>query len=95
MPSGWSVDPENTLGDEEDDSADEDDTTTPAKCQELFDALDATNEDEPVGAASVTFTQGGFGPFLSVEISSFEDDVDDASLGRALDALGQCPGVHR
>jgi hypothetical protein len=93
MPSGWSVDPDNTLGDDEDDSDDDDDddTTTPAKCQELFDTLDQANEDDPVGNASVTFTQGGFGPFLGVDISSFEDDVNDESLGRALDTLGECP----
>jgi hypothetical protein len=91
MPSGWSVDPENTLGDDGDDSDDEDDITTPAKCEELFDALDEANDDDPVGSAEVTFTQGGFGPFLGIEVSSFEDEVDDNSLGRALDVLGQCP----
>ena len=40
LPSGWSGDPENTLfGEDEDD--DSDDTTRPAHCEKMFDAIDA------------------------------------------------------
>ncbi|QSR30915.1 hypothetical protein CFI00_10490 [Nocardioides sp. S5] len=88
LPSGWSGDPENTLfGEDEDD--DSDDTTRPAHCEEIFDAIDA-DEEEPAAKASASFTQGGFGPWFGVEVSSFPDEVDEDVFGEVLVALGKC-----
>lgn len=88
LPSGWSGDPENTLfGEDEDD--DSDDTTRPAQCEEIFEAIDA-DEDEPSAKSSVSFTQGGFGPWFGVQVSSFADEVDEDVFGEVLVALGKC-----
>lgn len=89
LPSGWSADPENVLfGDDEDN--DSDDTTTPAHCAEIFDAIES-DEKDPTAKASANFTSGGFGPWFGVEISSFDDEVDDEMFEKVLDALGKCP----
>lgn len=89
LPSGWSADTENVLfGDDEDD--DSDDTTTPAHCAQIFDAI-GSDEKDPTAKAAANFTSGGFGPWFGVEISSFEDEVDDEMFEKVLDALGKCP----
>lgn len=88
LPSGWSADPENTLFDEDEDDG-SDDTTQPVHCEEIFDAIDA-DEDEPSAQSSASFTQGGFGPWFGVEVSSFADEVDEDAFGEVLVALGKC-----
>jgi hypothetical protein len=90
LPAGWSVDPENTLtGEDEDDS--EDDTFRPERCAVVFNGLEDLEPDEAAADAGVTFTAGMLGPWLGVEISSFDDVVPQEQFTRVLQALGECP----
>lgn len=82
MPTGWS---EDTSGDEEDSQ----DTTEPAECAQIFDAM-LWEQQDPVAKADVDFTAGGFGPLLSQSIASFDDPTAEALAG-ITDALNQCP----
>lgn len=85
MPTGWSVDPDNTLGDDGDD----DSVIRPARCDDLFNGLDDLSED-PAATSDVTFTAGALGPFLGVEVSSMPNEVPDDALGAVLDVLDSC-----
>lgn len=89
LPAGWSVDPENTLtGADEDDS---DDTITPERCAVIFEGLEELDAAEPTAKAGVTFTASMLGPFLGVELSSYDEEVPDDRFGKLLSALGSCP----
>jgi hypothetical protein len=90
LPTGWSVDPENTLNDESDDE-DSKATIEPAECQAIMDGLSDQQKDEPTGKASRTYMAGMLGPFMGVEISSFADEVPDDVFTKTLDALTACP----
>lgn len=90
LPAGWSVDPENTLtGPDEDDSAD--DKITPERCAVIFEGLEELDAAKPTAEAGVTFTSSMLGPFLGVEISSYDEEVPDDRFGQLLSALGSCP----
>lgn len=85
MPTGWSVDPDNSLGgDDEDDSV-----VTPASCDELFNGLDEMTED-PAAKADVTFMAGALGPFLGVSVSSMSEIIPDDAMKQITDAFGSC-----
>ncbi|MGN7246804.1 hypothetical protein ACTHQ1_03625 [Janibacter anophelis] len=88
LPTGWSVDPENSLNDDSDDDSKA--TIEPEKCQDIIGDVDDKN-DEPTGEASRTYSAGMLGPFMSVEISSFAKEVPDDSFSKVLDALSKCP----
>lgn len=89
LPTGWSVDPENSLNDESD--GDSTATIEPAECQAIMDDLGDESDDEPTGKASRTYTAGMLGPFMGVEISSYADEVPDDVFKKTLDALTACP----
>lgn len=89
LPTGWSVDPENTLNDESDEDSEA--TIEPAKCQDIMDGLDEQQGDEPTGKASRTYTAGMMGPFMGVEINSYAEEVPDDAFKKTLDALTACP----
>ena len=90
LPAGWSVDPENTLNDEDEDD-DSDDTYRPQRCAPVFDALDDSEDKKAAAEAGVTFTSGMLGPWLAVNISSYEDEVPEGSFEQVLTALSNCP----
>lgn len=89
LPTGWSVDPENSLNDESEEDSEA--TIEPAKCQAIMD--DLGDDKEPTGKASRTYTAGMVGPFMGVEISSFADEIPDDSFEKILDALSSCPEI--
>lgn len=90
LPAGWSVDPESTLtGDDEDDS--DDDTVRPERCAVVFNGLEDLEPGEAAADAGVTFTAGMLGPWLGLEISSFDDPIPEEQFTRVLEALGECP----
>lgn len=82
LPTGWTTDP----AAEEDDGPD--DITEPAECAQIFQALE--DQQDPVAQAEADFTAGGFGPFLSQSVSSFDDSTTDA-LAAVTEALNACP----
>jgi hypothetical protein len=87
MPTGWSVDPDNTLGD---DGTNSDEVIRPARCDDLFNGLGDLTED-PTATSDVTFTAGALGPFLGVEVSSMPKEVPDDALSEVLKVLDSCP----
>lgn len=91
LPTGWSVDADNSLNDDSDEDSKA--TIEPAKCQALQDGMAEYREKqgEPSAQASRTYTGGGLGPFMGVEISSFADEIPDDMLKKSLDALSACP----
>lgn len=90
LPAGWSVDPEETLtGDDENDESD--DVVRPKRCAVVFESLDELDATEPAAEGGVTYMAGMLGPFLGVEISSYEDEVPDDQFAQVLGALGKCP----
>lgn len=91
LPTGWSVDPENSLNDESEDDSKA--TIEPAECQAIMDDLGDEQDDKPTAKASRTYTAGMLGPFMGVEISSFADEVPDDSFKKVLDALSSCPEI--
>ncbi len=91
LPTGWSVDPENSLNDDEDDEGESEATIEPAECKDIMGGLADDEKDEPTGEASRTYSAGMLGPFMGVEISSFADEVPDDSFSKVLDALSACP----
>lgn len=93
LPTGWSVDPENTLNDDSESDAESNETIEPAKCQAIMDDLAEEQDQEPTGEASQTYTAGMLGPFLGVEINSFADEVPEDSFTKFLDALSTCPEI--
>ncbi|WP_277455148.1 hypothetical protein [Janibacter sp. DB-40] len=90
LPTGWSVDPENTLNDDSESDSESEETIEPAKCQTIMDDLSEEQDQDPTGEASQTYTAGMLGPFLGVEINSFSDDVPEDSFTKFLDALSTC-----
>jgi len=88
LPTGWADDPENTAtGDDG-----EEEQISPAECATVFDSLDSQNLDAPVTVGK-SFTQGEFGPFLGVEVSSWNpgDQPGKDDIQAVLDTLAQCP----
>lgn len=93
LPTGWSVDPENTLNDDSESDAESEGTIQPAECQTIMDDLSEEQDQEPTGEASTTYTAGMLGPFLGVEINSFADEVPEDSFKKVLDALSTCSEI--
>lgn len=93
LPTGWSVDPENSLTDDSESDAEPEGTIKPAKCQAIMDDLSDEQDEEPTAKASQTYTAGMLGPFLGVEISSFADEVPEDSFKKVLDALSTCSEI--
>lgn len=93
LPTGWSVDPENTLNDDSESDAEPEGTIEPAECQTIMDDLSEEQDQEPTAEASQTYTAGMLGPFLGVEIDSFADKVPEDSFKKILDALSTCPEI--
>lgn len=89
LPTGWSVDPEDSLNDDSEDDSEA--KIEPEKCQDIMGDLEDDQEDEPTSKASRTYSAGMMGPFMGVEISSFADKVPDDSFSKVLDALSACP----
>lgn len=84
LPKGWSRDTES-----EDDEDDEDeDTIKPQRCEELFG--DEFDEQDPKAEATRAFEADDFGPFLSVDIATYEDEVPDDLLDEIAAALSEC-----
>lgn len=90
LPAGWSVDPDNTLTSEEGED-ESDDVVTPKRCAVVFETLDELDKAEPVVEQGVTYTAGALGPFLGVEVSSFEGEVNDEQFSAVLKGLSECP----
>lgn len=85
LPEGWVRDPD------EDDEDDGEDTIEPAECQEIMTALeDQADEIEPAAEASREFQADDFGPFLMVEVKSYEEPMDEDRLPEMRDALAEC-----
>ncbi len=83
FPTGWSRDPDN-----EDEDDDEDDTITPERCEDLFG--DDAEQEEPLAEATRAFKESDFGPFVSVDISTYDDEVPDDTLDELAEALSEC-----
>lgn len=84
LPAGWTATP----AEEEDDSEDK---VSPAKCQEVLDALDDKSTDA-AAKGEANFNKGGpFGTIMSETISSYADAVDGDVVQDIADAFSTCP----
>lgn len=84
LPAGWALTP-----DEEDDESE--DSVSPAKCEDVLDALDDDSTDA-AAEAEANFNKGGaFGTILSESISSYDDVVDANVVQDIADAFSECP----
>lgn len=86
LPSGWKRDKDN---EDEDDDEDDGEKVTPARCEELLDNVDAEDKD-PEAEATRAFTADDFGPFVSVEIETYDELVPGDALDKSAQALSQC-----
>ena len=57
----------------------------------MFDGLEELDATEPAAEGGVTFMAGMLGPFLGVEVSSYDDEVPDDQFAQVIDALADCP----
>lgn len=86
MPKGWSRDPDN----EDDDDDEMGDDVEPERCQAVFDALE-TDDEDPAVSAERAFEQDDFGPFVTVEVQSYDEELPDGRFGDVVDVLEDCP----
>lgn len=84
MPTGWTRDKEN----EEDDDSEDDEKVTPVRCEEIMG--EAEDDEDAVAEATRAFKADDFGPFLTVEVSSYDAEVPDDALDEVADALSKC-----
>ncbi len=87
LPTGWADDPEDTAGGGDD----SDQQISPTECDAVFNAdLGA----DAVVEASASFTMGELGPWLGVDVASYEPGTEptEAEVAEVPDLLaGSCP----
>lgn len=83
LPTGWSVD------NSDDSESNSSDTITPRKCDALLRTLKDASAGRVVAKAEARFTAGGFGPFLSHAVSSYESSMA-SQVQKTTKALSEC-----
>lgn len=84
LPKTWARDTES----ENDEDDDDEDTIEPERCEELFG--DDLDELDPEAEATRAFKADDFGPFLSVDVATYEEEVPDDLLDEIAAALSEC-----
>jgi hypothetical protein len=82
LPRGWTRDPESE--NDEDDSG----TITPARCDDMFSRISGV--DDATSQVDRAFKADEWGPFLSVQIGTYEAELADDVLGEMATALTAC-----
>lgn len=84
LPKSWTRDTES----EDDEDEEDEDTIKPKRCEEIFG--DEIDEVDPEEEATRAFKADDFGPFLSVDLATYEDEVPDDLLDEIAAALSEC-----
>lgn len=84
LPKTWARDTES----ENDEDDDDEDTIEPERCEELFG--DDLDELDPEAEATRAFKADDFGPFLSVDVATYEEEVPDDLFDEIAAALSEC-----
>ena len=90
LPTGWSVDDSDDGAADDADDLPDDDEIEPAECKAVMEDMEDAWDEDPVGEADRDYMAGMLGPFMHVEINSFEEEVPEETFGEVLTALETC-----
>lgn len=90
LPTGWSVDDSDDGAEDDADDLPDDDEIEPAECKAIMEDMEDAWDEDPVGEADRDYMAGMLGPFMNVEINSFEEEVPEEAFGEVLTALETC-----
>lgn len=89
LPSGWAVDPDNILGDDDEEESGET-RVVPERCRTVFESMQELNTAEPEAEGDVTFQESEVGPFVGASVSSFAEEVPEDRFDALVDGLSEC-----